>query len=245
MDEKITGLIDLQECDKLIMEVRTKKEQGPVRIRGLEEGLDLFERELEEKTGELVKYKQERRQVEKDVEDFDNRIERSKIKLANIKSNKEYQAATKEIDGLGVEKALLEDRIIEIMEKIEKLEEINVASRLEEGRLKEKYEKDRDEILKELEALDRDFKRLEKERARVCQTIDKRLIKKYDSLREHRGGLAISPVIKGVCQACNIGIPPQQFNELIRGNELMSCPNCTRLIYWGEDERFQKAAKKE
>jgi len=58
-------------------------------------------------------------------------------------------------------------------------------------------------------------------------------------LRLKKGGIAISPVIKGVCQMCHLGIPPQKFNELIKGETLMTCPNCMRIIYWGEDERYQ------
>ena len=245
MRDIINGLIGLQKCDKMIMEIRKKKEQGPESIRALEEGLHDFERKLEEKAGELSKYKQSRRQAENDVEDLENRIEKSNTKLSNIKSNKEYQAAIKEIEGLVAEKQVLEDRVIEIMEEIEALEELNASTRAEGERLKEKFKKDRDEILKELEILDLDLERLEKERADYCGNIDESLLKKYDLLREHRGGLAVSPVIKGVCQACNMGIPPQKFNELIRGEELMVCPHCKRLIFWGEDERFPETDSKE
>ena len=51
-------------------------------------------------------------------------------------------------------------------------------------------------------------------------------------------GQAISSVIQGVCQICHMGIPPQKFNELMRGEALMTCPNCNRMIYWGGDEYF-------
>jgi predicted nucleic acid-binding Zn-ribbon protein len=36
-----------------------------------------------------------------------------------------------------------------------------------------------------------------------------------------------------------MAIPPQKFNELIRGDKLMNCPNCARIMYWAEDERYQ------
>jgi predicted nucleic acid-binding Zn-ribbon protein len=220
-------LIQLQNCDSQIRDFQSKKAAAPVKIQRLEEGLKLAEN------------KKERRQAEQDIEDFENQINKSNIKLANIKSNKEYKAVLKEIDDLNTGKGNLEDKALRVMEDIEALEErcdVNKASKKE---LEEKFEKDRDEILKILEAIDKDLKNLEKKRERFCQIIDEDLLRRYDSLREHRGGLAINPVIQGVCQGCHMGIPPQKFNELVRGEELMSCPHCMRIIYWSEDKRFQ------
>ena len=93
-----------------------------------------------------------------------------------------------------------------------------------------------------MKALEQEFKRLEMERVSLGQTIDENLLKKYHFIRERKGGIVVSPVIKGVCQACHLDIPPQRFNELIRGDKLMNCPNCIRIIYWGEDESFKNDA---
>jgi predicted nucleic acid-binding Zn-ribbon protein len=125
------------------------------------------------------------------------------------------------------------------MEEIEVLEAGCAESREKMERLKNDVEKDRDRIMEEMKALDQEFKRLEIERADLGRTIDENLLKKYDFIRERKGGIVVSPVIKGVCQACHIDIPPQRFNELIRGDKLMNCPNCKRIIYWGEDESFK------
>jgi predicted nucleic acid-binding Zn-ribbon protein len=64
------------------------------------------------------------------------------------------------------------------------------------------------------------------------------MLKTYDLLRARRAEVAISAVVGGICQACHLEIPPQKFNELQRCKEMMSCPHCNRLIYWGEDEFF-------
>ena len=38
----------------------------------------------------------------------------------------------------------------------------------------------------------------------------------------------------GICSGCNIAVPPQSFIELQRGQQILSCPNCQRLIFWCE-----------
>jgi predicted nucleic acid-binding Zn-ribbon protein len=242
LEEKIRLLIALQDCDTRAKETQEKRADGPVKIQRLEEGLNIIENQLAEESKQLEAYELEKRQVERDIEDIQGHMEKSTIKLSNIKSNKEYRAALKEIDDLKAEKSLLEDKVLEIMEKTEELQEKCAASKSKRKELKESVEKDREKILKEMKALDHDLQHLKNERARFCGAIDEDLLKRYDFLRQHKGGFAISPVIKGVCQTCHMGIPPQSFNELIRGDDLMACPHCMRIIYWGENENFQKRA---
>ena len=232
-------LIGLQGCDTETRSIKGRKGEGPAKIKTLEHGLKVIEEQLDEEASHLEECKRERRGIEQDIEILESSMKKSNIKLSYIKSNKEYKAVLKENDGLKTQKALFEDRVIEIMEEIETLEKRHVVNKAKEEKFKEEFEKDHNEILREQKILDQELKKLEESRTRFCQAVDDNLLRRYNFLMEYKDGLAISPVIKGVCQACHLGIPPQQFNELIRGDELMSCPNCTRIIYWGEDKRFQ------
>ncbi|MBN1278078.1 MAG: hypothetical protein JXA35_11375 [Deltaproteobacteria bacterium] len=239
MEEKILLLIELQDCDKKRKRVLRKKEEVPERIKLLDDRMKEIDDKLDKELRQLEEYRLERRRLEREIDDRENKIVKSNIKLGNIKSNKEYQAALKEISDLKAEKAVYEDKAIEVMEHIERLEEISRQSKAQETELCERCESLKIVILEEAKAMDEEIKRLEIERERICLSIDADLLKMYNFISQHRDGLSISPVIKGVCQACNMGIPPQKFNELIRGNELMSCPHCKRIIYWGENERFR------
>jgi hypothetical protein len=57
-------------------------------------------------------------------------------------------------------------------------------------------------------------------------------LKKYDTLRQHRNGLAVINVVDGVCQGCFMAVPPQRFNMLLKGDEIFACPTCQRLNYY-------------
>ena len=243
MHKKIRLLIELQECDMKINEMEHKKEKIPKKIESISRKMDKVKKELEDESDNLNALKKERRQVEMDIDDMETKIKKSNEKLSSIKTNKEYRAALKEIDELGEEKAKLEDRLLQIMEAIE-------AAEKKHALIKEKIDKEerivaeeKKEILKEEKALDLEIDKLKKQREKLCQEInsmDGSLLEKYDFLRLRKGGIAISPVIKGVCQTCRLGIPPQKFNELIKGEDLMTCPHCMRIIYWGDDERYQE-----
>lgn len=239
MEEKMRILINLQDCDIRLRDIQVKKEEAPKKIQRLKEKLAAVEDQLEEEANRLEVYTGDRRQAEQEIEEIENRLKKANIKLSNIKSNKEYQAALKEIDDLKREKLLWEDKVIDILEQVEALEAEYVTNRENGEETRQQFELDHSEILKILEALNRDLDQIEKKRMEFSQAVDPDLLKRYDSLRARKGGIGVSPVIKGVCQTCHLDIPPQEFNELLRGNKLMTCPNCSRIIYWGDDERYQ------
>jgi predicted nucleic acid-binding Zn-ribbon protein len=241
LKDKIKLLAQLQECDNRIQDVLTRKEIGPRRIQELMDEVKANELKLRELADQLELSKKERRKIEQEVQELDSRVEKSHVKLSNIKSNKEYAAALKEIEDLKKLKFDTEDKIIHLMEKIEQTEkEIDTQEQTVQD-LKTGLDKARKEIEEELLLLGQDLKGLEQNRDDLVKALDQDLWKRYLFLKERRGGLAVTAVIGGVCQTCHMGLPPQKFNELLKGDAIMSCPYCHRIIYWGEDKDFQSS----
>lgn len=240
MKEKISLLIQLQHCDNRIREIIRKKGEGPLKIQKSEEDLRKAEGEIEEERMKLDAFKKERRRIEQEVQELDQKIEKSTIKLSHIKSNKEYTAALKEIDDLKRAKFITEDKIIEVMERIDSLEQGASEQDRRIETFRTEAEQVKEKILRELAILNQELTGLEEKRNAFIKDVDPEFLRRYLFLREKKNGLAVSAVVTGVCQTCHLGIPPQKFNELIRGNALMTCPHCNRIMYWGEDEDFQK-----
>ena len=234
------NLIGLQNYDMNFQKITAKKEDGPIKIRVLEQVIEKMAMELTEGDQQIQDLKLSRRQYEQDIASLQSQIQKSNEKIANIKSNKEYEAVLKEIDTFKNDATLQENKVLEILLKIETLEEKHEKDKEILDQKKLAFQKDQKLIQLEMQTLDKEIAILLKDRKLLRQEIDPLLLKKYDSLREHKGGLALTPVIKGVCQVCRMGIPPQKFNELLAGKELMSCPHCMRLMYLGEDNSPEK-----
>ena len=239
METIIKNLIDLQGCDLELRMIQIKKTEGPARLLALEEDLKQVESQADEEIGKAEVIKKEKRQTEQTIADLETQTEKSKVKLSNIKSNKEYGAALKEIEDLGREKAICEDRALQIMEEIESLDEKCSAILEKKENQREKFEADEEKVRKEMVALEKVCKKHEKEKQRIRKEIDEELLRLYDNIFDHKEGIAVTSVCKGVCQTCHMGIPPQKFNELMRGDVLMNCPHCGRIMYWGDDERYK------
>jgi len=239
LEETIKHLIGLQAYDIRIKEKLAQKEKGPVAVQKRKEDLETAQALLQEEMDKLDSHDNLRRETEREIQDLDDRLKKAETKLSNIKSNKEYKAALKEIDGIKRDKEVLELNVIELMEQKDALVNVCDDNRKKTEVMKQQFDQDRKQILRDMKILEKDLEKLEKDRQNCCKATDRSLLKKYDILRGHRNGIAITPVINGVCQACHMAIPPQKFNELIRGDKLMNCPNCARIMYWGEDERYQ------
>lgn len=244
MKEKMKLLIELQACDRKIKEIQFSKSQGPLKIQGLREELAAMDRQAQDGHDRLESLKKDRKKLETDIQDLDGKIQKAGIKLGNIKKNEEYTAVLTEIEYLKKLKFTTEDRVLQLMEEIDQTEgqmrefkfgKAETSSRVEAGIVA---------VERETEEQDREILALEENRDRLTPALEKDLLKKYRLLLERKNGQAVSAVIRGVCQTCHLGLPPQRFNELLKGDSLITCPHCNRLVYWGEDQDFQTASDK-
>lgn len=239
MKKKLKLLLELQICDNRISDILRKKAEGPLRVQKIKEGLAELEERSRESGDRLEELKKERRKLETEAHEFDGKIEKSEIKLSNIKSNKEYAAALKEIEDLKSTRSSVEDRVLQHMEEIEKIEKELLVHKKKAEEAAIEAEKTIQTIKKEEKELNLQLEGLQSRRPHLTEMLDKDLLKTYHLLKERKGGLAVSAVVRGVCQTCHMGFPPQKFNELLKGDAVLTCPHCNRLIYWGEDQDFQ------
>ena len=142
MQEQLNYLIQLQQIDKTIDHIHVNVEENPKKIeqidlesQGVREILDTFTKEMEE-------IQKQRRALEREVEEFGEKIKKSQVKLMEVKTNKEYRAMLTEIDELKKVKIGKEDLLLELMEKMEKGAEkkkalaLSVDAKIAEGKLK-------------------------------------------------------------------------------------------------------------
>jgi predicted nucleic acid-binding Zn-ribbon protein len=70
------------------------------------------------------------------------------------------------------------------------------------------------------------------ERAEIVKSINTSLYQRYERVRASRRGQAIAEVVGGRCTACQISLRPQYFQELKRGDQILPCESCQRILYY-------------
>ena len=54
----------------------------------------------------------------------------------------------------------------------------------------------------------------------------------YDRIRKKRNGVVVAEAVGGRCTACQITLRPQYFQDLRKGDQVMFCESCGRIVYY-------------
>ncbi len=231
MKKELGNLLELQDIDLRIRKLDEEIAKGYGDLDGRQAVIDARREEAADLAERLEVVEKEKSDVVHELEEETIRLKDRQTKLMNVQTNREYQSLLKEIEGTKAENKRREEEIQRYAEigeaMVAKIAELNNTSDAEEGLLAEEKAK--------VEALAKDLEtqkaKIDKARAEKAGKVSKAIYKRYEQLRERRNGMAIVGVTGGVCQGCFMNIPAQQFNEVLRGDQLHSCPTCQRMMY--------------
>lgn len=226
-------LRELQEIDIHLRDVEEELVEIPHLIEEAKSEWNQANTELTKKEEEKAVAEKERRSLEQELEGSVARLQERENKLYAIKTNKEYQAALKEIaDGKRANKER-EDAILKRMEKIERLsQEITQLSQRVADTQKE-FEKDVAELEAKKKELEKEQGVRVEEFGKIEKKVDKSLIEKYNFIRSKLPD-PLAAVARGICQGCNMNVPAQMYIELLKSLTVHFCPSCHRFIYADE-----------
>lgn len=239
MLDQLRYLVQLQHLQNKKALLIRSREETPGCIAEIEKEYQQVEADFLLNKAELEHARKMHRSLEQAVADLETKISRSKQRMQEVKTNKEYQAMLKEIEELKKDISQKEDQMLEAMESIESLSE---ALKQKEKQLQErrkKMEADRQELTKQSEQVTEQLEHLEALQGKVREKLEAALLKRCESLLHRHGGIAVAAVEAGVCQVCHMNIPPQKFIELQRDQNISNCPHCHRFIYWPGHEEYQ------
>jgi predicted nucleic acid-binding Zn-ribbon protein len=157
----------------------------------------------------------------------ENIISKRSVELNTIKSNDIYKLMLVEIEKLKIEKGIIEDELIELMDKIDKESVLVKTVNLEfENRL----EIDISNFKKSIDKFNIQIKSIEKEREKHKLEIDGSILIQYERLHEGCKGQVIAIVDAESCGGCGIVLRPQLINQTQKNHDIIFCDNCSRIL---------------
>jgi predicted nucleic acid-binding Zn-ribbon protein len=224
-------LIDLQRLDQEIAELSSQIEAFPSQIQAIEKQLNDFIHAHEERQRHLSANQKERRDLEGEIQLIRQKISKHKDQLYQVKTNEQYRAMLKEIEGEEENIRRIEDRILEKMIESEELQKLvkEAAGRLDSEKARVAAEKIRLEAAAKASADERD--RLAQERRELAGKLNQDVLARYERVRRGRGGLALAEVRDGKCMGCNVLLRPQLYYDVRAGEGIYECENCARILY--------------
>lgn len=234
---ELERLIALQEVDKEILELSLNLDRLPQELREKEEEKAALEAEKSAGSQELEALRKQLKEMETEVSDLEEGIKASRQRLMDINKELELKAMLKEIGFREDQRDQKETRVLELLDQVEAQNQTVTEKEQALQQLQRAYEGQAAEVAAQLEELEQKRAVLAEKRAILQKELPAPLLKRYDFIRQRRNGSAISEVQEGVCLGCHMNILPQQFIDLQKGEEIIQCPHCQRILYWlGEKE---------
>ncbi len=236
MNKHLSLLISLQGLDTEAAKHKIKKKDLPVRLARLNEALSKESQVFAENKKKYDELTAQHRELEAKLKRGLDGLNKAKDRLGEVKTNKEYQAILKEIDNGEVRNSEIETEIICLLEEIDQRKQSLEEEEKQQEQRTRQCESEKQQILSEMESLDEKNLGCTEQFEKLLENIPKDLIRRYEMIKALNNGMAVVSVWKGVCGGCHMNIPPQLYNELQKSDEILSCPNCSRIIYWQNQE---------
>ena len=230
MVQDLVLALRLQALDRKIAGLESEIATLPKHIQEIEKRLDSHTRRLEADHAALTANQRDRKRLEGEVQVEEQKISKLRGQSLEVKTNEQYRALQNEIAYAETAIRKHEDKILELMEQGEALEK-NVKA-AEVALKAEQQHVDREKTrARERTAVDeRDVAANRAERNSVAQEMTPHIYAQYERIRKKTKGSVVADATEGRCDACQIALRPQFFQDLRRGDQIMFCESCGRML---------------
>ncbi len=242
MHPDVRLVIQLQTLDQKIAALDKEVAMLPKHIAMIEKALESHQRKLEADKAALSANQKDRKKLEGDIEVQQQKISKLRDQMLGAKTNEQYRAFQHEIEYSENEIRKAEDRILELMGASEPLA-ANVKS-AEAALKQEQQQVDAEKKqARERTAVDEaELQKIRAERKEALGKLPRATTTSYERIRKKWHGTVVAEAVEGRCTACQIVLRPQFMQDLRRGEELMFCESCGRMLYYNPPVSFEEAA---
>lgn len=240
MGSLLNGLARLQAVENRLRaaQARLVRCKRSVVVQGNE--IDKQQRALDAKKQEIKLTRLQCDRLELDLKTRDQEIAKYRAALNTAKTNKEYATLLTQLNTTKADNSKIETQVLELMKGIE-AEEIEceaIQHRIDEQKRKlVEIQKQSEATAIELQA---EVDRIQDEWNDVSKSIPQEILRVYKRVAENYDGQAVAEIeepeskpARYSCGGCYMGITAESVNQLLTRDEIIRCPNCTRILVLG------------
>ncbi|MEX5213110.1 MAG: C4-type zinc ribbon domain-containing protein [Nitrospiraceae bacterium] len=232
MNSHLPRLIELQAIDLRIAEIKHQRRLIPDRLAAAHAPLRSAAEAMKQAADSVETLTKERRTCERELDTQESHIEKMKARTAEIKTNKEYQAHLFEIEMANKKKGEVEEKILGLMETIERFQREMATAQARVREAEAAYEREQRLLAESDAGLSQELVELDRQQRQAATAVPRDLLDRYEKLKAQRKDHALAAVRDGTCQGCRLQLPPQLIAEVKRSDQLQVCDYCHRILYW-------------
>ena len=232
MNQTLEQLIKLQEIDHRLLEIKEHMGDLPQKVESQELEIGTIQSINEQKQARIDQIDKDIRHHESEIEDFSTKLKKYKEQLFLVKSNKEYDAISQEIDHMKT--MISESETVQLQFEEEKAE-LAETTKLNTNKIEstsESLASNRIALQSAMAETTQEQKKLESNRNILYKDIELTYLNQYETLRKARDGVGMASIISSACGGCYSQLPPQIVIEIKENKQIITCPGCGILQFW-------------
>lgn len=236
MNDELRALWALHGLDERLLVLNATLARFPAERQASEQRVAGDRARLERLKADLSDLQLRRRTMETEIDAITTEERKFQSQLPLVKKNEEYTALLHEIAGAKQRRGDKETEALTLMEEEE-------SRQREKPGLEKALAAAEAEVAVRLAAIAREEEEergrvadVERERATLLGQLAAGTRTRYERIRASKEGRAVVPIQKGACGGCYRGQPPQVLQEARRGDRLLACDGCGRLLIWPPEE---------
>ncbi len=229
MLQGIQALLDLSRVDVTITELEEELAGLPAAREALAAERARTAEAVEAAKTALGEAEQEQRRYEAAAADREAQVAKLEGQQHQVKTNEAYTALLHEIDAARAGISDAETNILEAMERIEAAREGLERARVGAQSVDQRVAGQERVLAEREQAIAQTLGNLRRERDGLSDGVDAVLLQRYARIASRRRP-AVAVVQRETCMGCRVGLPPQQVIDLHKGETLITCGNCLRIL---------------
>jgi predicted nucleic acid-binding Zn-ribbon protein len=228
----VEGLLILQERDARVTALTNELGHSPQQIAEVENQLAVRVAKFDELKAKTRQIEADRKKIDLDVQAKQAAIARYRSQQQQTRKNEEFAALNHEIEHAEKEISALEDSELELMEAYDKgLAQVAEAQK-ELTIFQEKAKQKKADLEKRAAVVAADLTAAKEKQAEAEKVVPEDVLARYRRILKSKKDVAIVPIQHGACGGCHMKLTSQTVLSAKGGENLTSCENCGRLVYW-------------
>lgn len=230
MQQDLALALRLQALDRKIADLEKEIAALPKHIADVERKLHSHTLRLEADRAALAANQRDRKKAETEIQGHEQKISKLRDQMQQAKNNEQYRAFMNEIGYAEGEVRKAEDGILDLMEASEPLDQNVKAAEIELKKEREQIESEKARARERTAADQAALVEAHAERGSVFASMSPQVQVDYERIRRKTKGSVVADATEGRCSACQISLRPQPFQDLRKGDAVIYCESCGRML---------------
>jgi predicted nucleic acid-binding Zn-ribbon protein len=230
MSTAASGLKQLHELQQRLRDVEERLRRGPKQIEARRLHVEKRREELTARREQYKKLRMAADQKSLQLRTNEAKISELRTRLNQCSSNREYDIIRSQIDADSMANSVLEDEILEALEKVDEMQQSIQQSEREVAVAEKEVDRVRQEVSTAEPHLTREAGQLKAAVAEAERVLPATIMDTYRRLVQAHGAEALAAVENRACTSCSTILSPQEVVNLNTG-KLLFCRACGRLLY--------------